>query len=299
MENCISSWLPASPFRSPAWRYLRASFLNEHQQGSNPRIDDEGVMRALRFLRATQRSEQLTSRPRSRPADRAVQEAFDVWQVDGPPRWRLEAYLLTKEALEEVARHCELSVATVSAYAQLFFACREHADARDWIALRAVGGGPWNNFANGRLDVLWKFFAFSDGPLALELVMAVTTDQPLPDWVRSPDVAKQAYSEARVRTACKLLIAAMTTASDKEFKELLKVHDQMRKLDGKVCGPRDGQAGMLPAMQKFLKLVNDPRGVRRMAGRGRGKSRRPAYDLSGAKSSRQRPSVAALREGLK
>jgi hypothetical protein len=40
MEYGPSVWLPDSPLRSPAWRYLRALWLIERGQRAKPRFDD-------------------------------------------------------------------------------------------------------------------------------------------------------------------------------------------------------------------------------------------------------------------
>jgi hypothetical protein len=170
----------------------------------------------------------------------------------------VESYLLTELPLEEVGRRCSLPPATVDAYTHLFFACRENPGASDWLMTRVVGGGPWNSFAGGRLDVLWRYAGFAAGHRALEVVIAITTDRPLPGWVRTSGSKSRAYDERRLRLLGKLTLAAMTARSDAELGPLLEARERLRVLD-RQAGNAAGEDQALSAMEQLLKGLGSPR----------------------------------------
>src|SRR5690242_2438134 len=98
MGGTCSSWLPGSPFLSPAWRWMRARWWYEHGKRVSRRIDDDWVARAKRFLAACGTGTPRPAPRRTRCQDAAVQAAFDL--VDDPhprQRWEVEALLLTGE----------------------------------------------------------------------------------------------------------------------------------------------------------------------------------------------------------
>ena len=96
MDGTFIDWLPDGPFRSPAWRWLRASW--RHKTGGRPRpgVDDQWVDVARRFLA---RRDKRAVRPDR--VDTAVLGAHALsCAADPHRRWRLEALLLTSEPLE-------------------------------------------------------------------------------------------------------------------------------------------------------------------------------------------------------
>lgn len=296
-QSTLMDWLPTSPTRSPAWRWLRACHLNEHCRPPDSRIDDESVVQALRFLTSKQHSPNLRPQHGSDPADGAIQAALDLWRMDAPHRWRLEGYLLTDESLEMVAQRCSLPLATVDVYARLFFACRECMRATDWIMLRAVGGGPWNYFGAGRLDIIWKAFAYAGGPLALEMVMAVTTNKPLPNWVRAALTTNPAFEETQLRLRLKTLIAAMSAQTPQELKAVEEIHLQAKEIDRRGSTKRRRRDPMSVVTQGIFALAS---GSKRAS-----KSKKPSVaqkstdrttTAAGAMRSRQRPLDQLIQE---
>jgi hypothetical protein len=247
-------WLPGSPFRSPARRWQRASWLLDLGKRVNPRFDDDGVRRAKQFLSECGRSAKGLAK--ARKADPALADALQLFRAEPPhKRWRLESYLLTTEPLETAAARCSVSLATAQTYQDLFFDVRPYLAARDWIWLRAIGAGAWNCFGRDFPGSLWKGFAYSAGPLALEFAVAVTTDAPLPGWVRDTLNLNSPYEEARLRLRCKFLIAALTTESPTELAALVKARRQFKSLECQTSAGRDETDGMARAMEDFLKTV--------------------------------------------
>jgi hypothetical protein len=252
-----ADWLPGSFFRSPQWRWLRATWLHRQARRASPRIDDEWVRRAMRFLAATAGGPPKR-RKGSAHKDTATAAALDLAQEQDPHRrWMVESLLLTAESLETIARRCELSVAVVEAYHELFFDVRPHLTARDWIFYRAVGASGWTGFAGQPLGALWRYAAFTAGPLALEVMVAVTMDQPLPGWLRAwfADKANPDYEEARFRFLARLTVAALTVRTPAQLTALVEARDRLRRMDQERGGTPVERPGLLPVMAQFLRMV--------------------------------------------
>jgi hypothetical protein len=249
-----SDWLHDSPFRSPARRWLRASWLVDRGKRVKPRFDDDGVRRAKRFLSACGRDAKGPAM--ARKADPALADALQLFREEmSHKKWRLEAYLLTTELLETAAARCSVSLATAQTYHDIFFDVRPYRQARDWIWLRAIGAGAWNSFARDFPGSLWKGFAYSAGPLALEFAVAVTTDAPLPGWVRATLNLASPYEESRLRLQGKFLIAALITESPAELAALVDARRQFKDLERHTTEGRYATDGMATAMEDFLKTV--------------------------------------------
>jgi hypothetical protein len=259
-----SAWLPGG-FCSADWRWQRACWLQETGQSPDRRLDDAWVSRARHFLDAWGGRYDDTGLGRADRRDPAVEQALQLARADPPfDRWRLEAYLLTTVPLEAVARHCALPAATAQAFHELFFDVRPRLGARDWIALRALRSGPGNGCGGEQPGGVWKVCAYAAGPRVLEVVMAVTLNRPLPDWVHAPGGRLTPEREFRLRLSCKLLVTALTTPSAEVLRALVSIAGQARILAAGAAGPPAHADGLLPAMQDFLQgLGRRPRRARR------------------------------------
>src|SRR4029077_1718637 len=131
------------------------------------------------------------------------------------------------DPLEAIARRSCLHPDIVEAYHALYFACRDRPEARDWVTAMAVGCGPWNEFGGPQPVGLWKYAAYSGGPVLLDVVIAVTTGGPLPGSVRAACARNPAYDEDRLRMDVKLTTALMTSQSPDETKTLIAIHDDL------------------------------------------------------------------------
>lgn len=263
MDCPMLLWLPQSVFRSPRWRWLRATWLNEHDRPADSRIDDDWVERAGRAQMSHEPKDHREAPRKRAKADWAVQEALNLFRSEEPYlRWKVEALLLTREPLGEVAKHADLSVEVVEAFHQLFFDVRPHLHAGDWIMLRAIGCGPWNNF-NGELPgALWKYAAYTGGVRILEAVIALTLDLPFPDWLRESARPDAAYQEARLRLLGKLTLNLMTAQSQEEVDRIVQARARIDRLDRQVTGEKVDPAQKAQVMEGFLRALNPHRGAR-------------------------------------
>lgn len=255
MDSRSIYWRTDSPFRRPAWRWLRANYLLLHRQSPEPQVDDEWVQRACRFLVAQTGLNGADSHATSRDADPAIAVASNLWRQEPAHQGRskLEAYLLTGEPFIGIAQRCALSGAVVEAYHQLFFAWRSNPRATDWILAQVIGTRFGQCSGPVTLGTLWKYCALSGGPRVLELVIAVTLDHPLPDGWSLPGPPLSAADEALLRARTKVVLSALTAHSDAAMRQVVAAQTALRRLLRKRTGKSHDTSELLLTMELFLK----------------------------------------------
>jgi hypothetical protein len=82
----------------------------------------------------------------------------------------VQARLLARQTPAEVARLTGLSAEAVDAYEGLFYHCRPHLDARDWVTFRLIGR-TLESLKAPDAGVVLKGFAYHGGPHVLEAVV--------------------------------------------------------------------------------------------------------------------------------
>ena len=240
MSQGTPSWLRHSFFRLPSWRYARASWLHDRCRPISPDIDDEWVLRALRFLKSPNRSGSTRVHRDSRRRDAPIVLALNLAQdADAKRRWQIESLLLTTLPMVELASRFDLPVDVIEAYHQLFFEVRPHLAAGDWIMSQAIGTSYADGFAGLPLGSIWKFFGFAYGARAVEIIVAVTTNAPLPSWAREFFAGRPAYEEARFRFLGKLVVDALCAGSPQQLAAVIEARMRLRKLDRQVTDTPD------------------------------------------------------------
>jgi hypothetical protein len=242
MDGRPCDWLPDSFSRSPAWRLLRAAHRLKEKVPADSHIDDEWVDVAQRLLRPTGPSF----------ASDAVRAANDIWAADKAARWHLEAQLLTARSFGEVAAVCAIASPVVEAYHQLFFDVRNRLHASDWVLHLAVRSNPLNDFAGPQPAGVWKYMGFMGGPLVLDIVVAVTSDRPLPSWLRETFVTNPAFEEQRLRLKTKLSVAALTAKSASQLGSVLDLSEQLHDLEVAAGLEVVEEEPLFPAVGEFL-----------------------------------------------
>ena len=200
-----------NPLRHLDWRWRHARAVVTGGRRASARRDDPESIIVICYVRAEARCR--TDGDRARLARRWPALDAARWLAGGaaPPRWEVEARFLAGQGDAAIAAGCALDPETVRWFEAAFFQVRDRlARGRDWVAIQAVGGGPWNHFADGDRGTLWRYAAATGGVPLLEVFMAVTTGTPLPAWVRAGFAGTGAYAEGYLRLRCRLLIAALT-----------------------------------------------------------------------------------------
>jgi hypothetical protein len=253
MDCSPTGWLRGSFYFSPFWRLLRASYRIEHGLAADASIDDDGV-EAARDLLAAVESNDMSAVPE------AVRAAYALWVEDREPRGLVEAQLLTSRSFDEIATACSLTEPVVRIYSQIFFDVRSRLQFRDWVMSLAVRSHPLNDFAGPQPGGVWKFFAFVGGELVLDVIVAVTSDRPLPDWL-ARQFAKDRVEEKRLRLRAKLAVAALTAKGAHQLGSVVELAEQLRRLDKEAGRPVDGADALSPVVREFYTVLARPQRV--------------------------------------
>jgi hypothetical protein len=214
-RQALAHYRRFDPFLPVDHRWRSAYELVAEGRRGSPRYDSPEVVEAVRYLRARGRAGDDRARAAVERRWADVDAARRLAEgPDDAALWEVQAWLLTGADDATVAARCGLRPATVSRYESLFFGVRGRFGARDWVERCAVrrGQSPWVTCDN--LGGVWRALARHGGPAALEVVLAVTADRPMPGWVAARERAGDADYGERLRLRTKMLVDAMMLPAD-------------------------------------------------------------------------------------
>jgi hypothetical protein len=101
--------------------------------------------------------------------------------------------------------------------------------ATDWVLSEAVGYSPYIGFTRPLPWSSWRLAAVAGGPIFADLVIAATTDRPLPPAFSG---LGGAY-EVRVRELARLWVAAMAAVTPAAFANVIREYRRLRTADAR------------------------------------------------------------------
>jgi hypothetical protein len=263
----MTTWFVAGENRIPAWRWHRAELLHATQTTQYSSDDDSWVFAAMRFLR--------TRDGGKRPADQwteretAISQALDIYQ---DKTWRrrgeLEARLLTTAPMSGIAERCSLPQRTVESYEALFFDVHSYLTARDWIAIRALRCESSVPSREERLAAVWKSLAYGGGVHVLEVALCVSTNQPLPEWLRNELGPNATLETLQLVLTTKLAIAVALADTPAELAALARIRDRKRRLES-LASPERRRDSLLNIMADFHETLTRTNGPARRPARAK------------------------------
>jgi hypothetical protein len=221
MDGDIISCMPGNPYRKPMWRWDRARQPGGNRLSVRFQVEDEWVERARRYLTDGLPTPKGGRRPR-KSSDPAIQAAASVNDKGGQRKWRLEALVLADEPGVFIAKQCRLTAEAVVAYEALFFDVRDHLAARDWIVGRVLESLAPDRLREESPASLWRCAAYFGGAPILEMVIAVTTNRPLPAWSRErlPEGFADDLEYAEyLRGSCQLWVESLLAETPSQWAE--------------------------------------------------------------------------------
>lgn len=247
MEDDPLKWMPGSFSREPHWRFLHAKFLLATGRNRNVRIDEVWLARACNALR--DKHDVGTTDAIE------IQAARDLWTEESHKKWELEARLLTDEHFDRLAERMRLSPAVVEAYAHVFFDVREMRQATDWLMVRAVRYSALKGFIGHPLAGAWKLAALHGGPFVLDVVIAATTDRPMPEKVLTGTERIRSIEETRLRFLTRLWVAAVTATTIEEIARVVEAHKQLQGLSLDRATRQRSDNSLTTIVMGFLKSL--------------------------------------------
>jgi hypothetical protein len=155
-------------FRRPDWRWQRACWLVENGRYFSCRRDDADTGRAVHYLQALARCRRgvPTAAVLRRFGD--IHAARQLHQGGGPTRLLIQARILARQTSQEIYKFTGVAPEVIDTFEALFFHCREHLDAQDWVHHQCIGS--MDSGSEPAHSVLFRAFAYNGGPLILEAV---------------------------------------------------------------------------------------------------------------------------------
>jgi hypothetical protein len=158
------------PFAGPAWRW---DLAGEIAGGKVLRQPVDAMTQAAVALRESLGMGEPGVVSSSPAVSSQLAEAYRIFQEDGIPRAKLEAYVLTGLSDAEVAARLGLRQKVVTVYTKVFFDVRESLKAGDWLMLRVVGLHHVVGFRDDQLRSFWAWCAVGGGPLVVDTLVSV------------------------------------------------------------------------------------------------------------------------------
>lgn len=205
------------PFLRPDWRWLRAQELAKTPGRCT---DDELVNAVCDFL-------ELGHAGKHQLALEAALELRQPCHADQCAE--LEARILSRQPICEVAKRFGLSEGVVTAYCAWFFDVCGRLSARDWVSSQVLLSGAADNSVPARLRGLWRCVGFFGGPLALEPLLAVSRGLPVPEeFLTAVGSARKAQEEC-LRLQIELYIATELATTPDDWRNVAKLYVALHK----------------------------------------------------------------------
>jgi hypothetical protein len=217
-HDCDFQLPPLYPFRPPDWRWQAAR--GDVEEGRDFGAEDPTLNTLIEFQHELKRARTATAKRRVAHDWPDLSAAHRLRSADAP-RWEVEARILAGQDDATIAARCCLSPEAVRFYHDAFYDVRPKLRARDWITIRAI-----DPEGQGGLPAVLRKLAYHGGPFVVEVVLAVTRGEPLPDWAVSAASDDRAYAEARLRKHTNLLIAAMLAKTPAELLDVIDDYDK-------------------------------------------------------------------------
>jgi hypothetical protein len=234
-------------------RWLRAGHLAEHRLDLSPE-DDGWVRQAVAFLSSLAACSDEAARHRLGERMPAVSQAHALRQADPPLlRWAVEAYILSGEPFDLIAKKCALLTEAVEAYEALFFSVLDRLHAATWVLCVVIGSKIQYGLTEQDLDVWWRFIGHAHGPLLLDKVIQRTLERSRPTTPELLDATLARDAEALFLDK-KLLATHLLPVSPETALQVLQLAAQLGALKGSVVGNTPMQA----ATDSFLHGLAEP-----------------------------------------
>jgi hypothetical protein len=167
MQSYANIINPRDPNKQPNWRWERARWLREHRVGRR-HGDDAPTLVAKDFqLKEARCRSYLDFEALERKYPGIFWAQREYLQPDSLTRWAIEAYLLARTKLEDIADWCATTVEVIIWYEALFFNVLPYLRHDTYIVNVVMGRSVHHGLMERDFDLLWKMIGYAMGPIAL------------------------------------------------------------------------------------------------------------------------------------
>jgi len=162
-----------SPNRPPDWRWERARWYQTNQKRAVKK-EDPYVLLLVRYQAAKKKAttdEALLNLETKFPGLYNAQLIFESPTLKAV-RWGLEARILSRQPMEEIATRTGLSADTVLWYECAFFNVLDKLNSPDYVASVVIGETLHRGVTPRDYNLLWKLYGYAGGVAVLDAVIS-------------------------------------------------------------------------------------------------------------------------------
>ena len=180
-----------NPFRPPDWRFKRARWLIQSKKQARL-VQDDAITKAVRrYLMLKDKCKDDTDIMALESKFPGIFWADEIYRTENmDTRWSVEARLLSRQSLEDIASKCNTTAETIMWYERVFFNVIPHLDRLDYIVNVVMGQSVHSGLYERDYDLLWKMLGYSYGPIFLDALILPVTN---PARVNNPSEINAAW----------------------------------------------------------------------------------------------------------
>jgi hypothetical protein len=218
-------------WRPVDWRWRLALGLLDRPRTPFRKHADDGVKQALAFERAYRRCQNDKARERLAKRQPELYRARELYYSEPPhPRWAVEARILAREPVADIAKQHDLTPEVIDRYAPIFFDVADRLDNASVIQLFVIGPKVYTGWSpTDDLDVIWRYFGYHYGPKVLDRLIALSSDPHWMDNLECPD--KPLDRDTREVLRLKMAVAAQMALTPYTLKKVLELWLKLREKD--------------------------------------------------------------------
>lgn len=249
-----------NPRRPADWRWQRGCLLVETSDPHaslqfNRSQDDEWVRKAANFKRALDNCQDEAEEGIVLVRNEDLYWAYDIYQDDGNAyKSELEARLLSRADHEAIASHVGVSTETVKLYEKLFYNVEEKLDTSGYVYHTAIGREMHRGFTEREFDKLWKWYAYTYGPLMLDSLLGQSVEATRPG---TPSEIKAAWKDDGMGSVIRKQAIAARTMPVNQFTQvdLLHIWTKFVEIEKSAEAASGGGSALIANVEAFLELM--------------------------------------------
>lgn len=253
--------------RSPAWRYDRVQRRMADGKPLHPQRDDQYTHILRRFYQAKRKLQAQIENPEDLKDELCARFTY-VWNADNifqlgsdhRVRYELEANILSRRSVKEIATKCQVEPQTVQFYEAMFFNVVDKLDARSYIAGTVLGPAFMAGLSSKSLELTAKYFGYFAGPHVLDHILDAFTNEINPP--HEPSEISQWLDRqfrSRIRTSAMIGITFMDP-KDYNIRTLLEGFQSLLSLSNREQSQTGDDNVLNRAIQTFVNLSPVPLG---------------------------------------
>lgn len=253
--------------RSPAWRYDRIQRRIADGKPLHPQRDDEYMHILRRYYQVKRKLQTQIDSPEDLKEELSARFTY-VWNADNifqqgsdhRNRYELEANILSRRGIKEIADRCQVDVDTVRFYEKMYFNVSDKLDARSYIAGTVLGPAFMAGLNSKSLELTAKYFAYFAGPHILDHVLdAFTSEINMPHEPSEISQWLDRQFRSRIRTSAMIGITFMDP-KDYNIRTLIEGFQSLLSLSNREQSQTGDDNVLNRAIQTFVNLAPVPLG---------------------------------------